>query len=119
MNAEENLILQGIKLEIAMLTQTLSAQQVDDERSALLRDLPEWVNLNKAATLKGGCAFETYKTRWWYQPCCGLKSKRIGGRKCWHRDDVIDWLLISDDKLWEYAEKFQIKIPDKYKELSA
>jgi hypothetical protein len=126
MNAEENLILQAIRLDIGQLIQTLLSQNkfnqtllqrdINDEK---YRELPEWVTLHQAAAVKGGCAFSTYETRWWYQPCCGINSRRVGGRKCWHRDDVIEWLLVSDDMLWEYADKFQIKIPEKYKEISA
>ncbi len=125
MNAEENLILQGMKLEIGQLSQIL-LDQIKNNQSLLQRNgnddfqgLSEWVTLDKAAALKGGSSFETYKTRWWLQPCCGLKSKRVGGRKCWHRDDVIEWLSISDDMLWEYANKYGINIPEKYKKLSA
>jgi hypothetical protein len=115
MNAAENLFLQSLDLKLSQLIIEIKTREQEDERENLLRELPEWVNLQTAAKKKGAAAFDTYKTQYWLQPCCGLKSKKVGGRKSWHRDDVIEWLLITDDKLWEYARKMGASIPLKYK----
>jgi hypothetical protein len=115
MNATENLFLQSLDLKLSQLIIDINTKEKDAEKESLLRDLPEWVNLQLAAKKKGAAALDTFKTQYWLQPCCGLKSKRVGGRKAWRRDDVIEWLEISDDKLWDYAQKMGASIPSKYK----
>jgi hypothetical protein len=115
MNAMENLFLQSLDLKLSQLIITINNKEKEGEREKLSRELPEWVNLPMAAQKKGAAAFDTYKTQYWLQPCCDLKSKKVGGRKSWHRDDVIEWLLITDDKLWDYARKMGVSIPAKYK----
>lgn len=115
MNATENLFLQSLDLKLSQLIIDLNARVKEDEQEKLLRELPEWVNLSEAAKKKGAAAFDTYKTQYWLQPCCGLKAKKVGGRKSWHRDDIIEWLSVTDDKLWDYAKKMGASIPIKYK----
>jgi hypothetical protein len=129
LNAEENLQLHSISLQLdryALLLQELnlavSKRQIDEERQKALRDVPEWVNLDEAHKLKGGGALNTIKTRYYYQPCCGLNYKYIDGRKCWSRDVILEWLTVTDDQLLEYAQKYKASIPDdvktRFKELS-
>ena len=71
--------------------------------------LPEFVTLAKAAELKGGASLNTYKSRFYLQPCGGTRSVKVGGRKCWARQDVLDWLPVSDDKLPEYLRQFGVE----------
>jgi hypothetical protein len=118
MNAVENLFLQSLDLKLSQLIIDINAKIKTEEREKLFRELPEWVNLPLAALKKGAAAFDTYKTQYWLQPCCGLKSKTVGGRKSWHRDDVIEWFSVTDDKLWEYAQKMGASIPIKYKNMT-
>jgi hypothetical protein len=118
MNATENLFLQSLDLKLSQLIIDINTRVAEDEREKLSRELPEWVNLPAAAQKKGAAAFDTYKTQYWLQPCCGLNSKKVGGRKSWHRDDIIEWLSITDDKLWDYAKKIGASIPLKYKNLT-
>lgn len=108
--------LQAVEIKLAQLILTISDSERRKEETSRNRDLPEWITLDHAARLKGGAAFATYETKYWLQPCCGLESKRVGGRKAWKKDAVIEWLGISDDKLPEYASRFGAVIPDKYKE---
>jgi hypothetical protein len=115
MEAKDNLFLQALDLKLSQLIIDVNRRFDDEERAKALKDLPEWISIQDAAKIKGGAALDTYKTQYWLQPCCGLKSRRVGGRKVWHRDNVVEWLSISDDKLWEYAEKQGAKIPEKYK----
>jgi hypothetical protein len=72
------------------------------------------VDLRRAVELKGGAAYETYRTKIFLQPCCGRNSKLIGGRKCWPREEVIQWLGITDSGLLEYAGKYKVSIPENY-----
>jgi len=119
MNEMENLILQGLKLELATITSELQKFATKVCTPVASAEVPEWVNLETAVELKGGAALSTYKTRLFLQPCCGLNYKLIGGRKCWRRDDVMRWLLITDADLKKYAEEWGVKIPAIYKKRGA
>lgn len=68
--------------------------------------LPEFITLELAAKLKGGASFNTYKTRYHLQPCGGTQSVRVGGRKCWKKADVLEWLSVDDAALETYLRRF-------------
>lgn len=74
------------------------------------KPLPENITLELAAELKGGCSFNTYKSRYHLQPCGGTNSIRVGGRKCWRKQDVLDWLSVDDSKLDEYLKRFGVTV---------
>jgi hypothetical protein len=118
MNQEEQIILQGLKLEIGTLAYVIQELKTAMEASRRFEDLPEWVTLEKAAALKGGPALATYQTRLFLQPCCGRNYKLAGGRKCWHRDEVIRWLSITDSGLSDYAREWKVSIPENYERRS-
>jgi hypothetical protein len=118
MNAAEDLILQGLKLEMATMTAELQKLAAKVCSPAGPVSMPEWVNLETAAGLKGGAALSTYQTRLFLQPCCGLNYRLIGGRKCWKRDDVIRWLAITDADLKSYSAEWKVTIPVIYKKRS-
>jgi hypothetical protein len=118
MNAEEKLILQGFKISIESLG--LAIRELRASSAARnLEDIPEWVNLETAATLKGGPALATYQTKLFLQPCCGRNYKLVGGRKCWHRDFIIPWLAIDDSALKAYADEWKVNLPEIYAKRSA
>jgi len=119
MKETENLILQGLKLELATLTAEVQKIAAKIVAPAVTVTMPEWVNLETAVKLKGGGALSTYQTRIFLQPCCGLNCRLIGGRKCWRREDVIHWLTITDADLKAYAAKWKVNIPENYKKRSA
>jgi hypothetical protein len=100
-------------------------------------DLPEWLDLEQALALKrgvcpprkrtetgknraendpmeGGASITTYRQRQFLQPCCGLNYRLVGGRKCWRKEDVIEWLSVTDENLKTYAEERQVKLPSAY-----
>ena len=70
--------------------------------------LPEHITLNKAVELKGGATLATYRSRQILQPCGGTNSVRVGGRKCWKKADILEWLNVDDEKLPEYLKKFGV-----------
>jgi hypothetical protein len=119
MNAEENLILQGLKIEIASLAQEVQRLRVNTEARPRLETAPEWITLEAAAAMKGGAALSTYQTKLFLQPCCGLNYRLVGGRKCWRREDVIRWLAITDADLKTYAAEWRVSIPKNYERRSA
>jgi hypothetical protein len=118
MNNTENVFLQSLDMKISQLIFEIRDTKKNEENKKLYASIPEWVTLQQAAKYKGGAAFDTYKTQYWLQPCCGLKSRKLGGRKVWRRDDVLEWLSVTDDQLWEYARGKGASIPAKYEKIS-
>jgi hypothetical protein len=114
MTEELDLILNGYRLEFAAITQEMKHLRADLLKEKTTDSLPEWIDLRRAVELKGGPAYETYRTKYFLQPCCGRNSKLIGGRKCWPRDEVIQWLAITDSGLLEYAGTYKVSIPENY-----
>jgi hypothetical protein len=114
MPPELDLILNGYRLEFASITQELKNLRIEMAKKSFADGLPEWINLERAAEMKGGAAFSTYKTRLFLQPCCGRNFRLVGGRKVWRKEDVIRWLDVDDDGLAEYAREFHATLPDTY-----
>jgi hypothetical protein len=118
MNTTE-LILQGFSVELSKITIALNEMKEAVSTKSKYDELPEWINIDLAAKLKGGCSLDTLKNRLFLQPCCGTNYKTIGGRKCWRKDDVIFWIGIDDSGLKTYAEKYGVSIPENYERRSA
>lgn len=74
-------------------------------------EMPRWITLELAAKLKGGAAFETYRTRFYLQPCAGTNSTKIGGKKSWKKEDVLLWLDVTDADLPSYAKSYGVNLP--------
>ena len=119
MNAEERLVLQGFKLSIEALGLQIQEMRVAAEAGRNTGEIPEWVNLETAAALKGGPALATYQSKLFLQPCCGLNYKKVGGRKCWHREQIVRWLAIDDSALKAYALEWKVSLPENYERRSA
>ena len=137
MNSAENLYLQGLKLSI----DTLALEVAKQREAAAVRNyydgLPEWLDLEQCLSLKrglksarkraadgeagsddasptGGASMTFYRQKPFLQPCCGLHHKLIGGRRYWHKDDVIKWLNVTDEDLKEYTKKYSVRLPSTY-----
>jgi len=119
MKAEESLALHGMQIAIDRLSMEIAAQRHIAEEQARFKDLPEWVTLEQAAALKGGPALTTYKQKSFLRPCCGRNYRIVGGRHCWHREDVIGWLLVTDLELKRYADRFSVRLPENYEKRGA
>jgi hypothetical protein len=119
MNAQESLVLQGVQLAVDRLALEIATQRKDAEEQARFKSLPEWVTLEQAAAVKGGPALVTYRQRPFLRPCCGRNFKMVGGRQCWHRDRVIEWLGITDAELKRYATAHNVKLPENYEKRGA
>ena len=114
MNAQESLAIQGMQLAVDRLSMEIAAQRQEAEEQARFKGLPEWVTLEQAAAIKGGPALVTYRQRSFLRPCCGRNYKMVGGRQCWHRDQVLAWLEITDAELKRYADMYGVKLPENY-----
>jgi len=119
MTKEVELLLQGHQVELSKLTLAFIQLKEAIGKNSKYDNLPEWINLDLATQLKGGCSPMHIKNNLCLQPCCGTNYKLIGGRKCWKKDDVIGWLIIADSDLRQYAEKWRISLPEKYERRSA
>jgi hypothetical protein len=118
LNADENLVLQGLALQIQTLSLEIGQQRQEDQEHSRFAGLPEWVTLERAAAAKGGPALITYQQKKFLQPCCGLNWRLVGGRHCWRREDVIEWLGITDEGLKRYAAERRVKLPENYEKRS-
>lgn len=98
---EQEFNMEGMRLQLTYLVDA-----VRHMKAAEPEQLPEFITLELAAKLKGGAAFNTYKTRAHLQPCGGARSVRVGGRKCWKKSDVLEWLTVDDTGLEAYLRQF-------------
>ena len=105
---EEEFNIKTIRTQLDYLVSQMEKLPVQAPKE--IEELPENVTLELAARYKGGCSFATYKTRAFLQPCGGTNSHRVGGRKCWKRKDVLEWLTIDDAALPEYLKRFGVAI---------
>lgn len=82
----------------------------------------EFYNVEECALMKGGAALNTYKaSSRWLLPGAGNPkyASYIGGRLCFHRDVVFEWLHITDAEYIDYARRCGITIiPEKYARLA-
>lgn len=60
------------------------------------KTLPRWVNLKLAAELKG-IAYNTLKAKPQLQPTAGKEQAKIGGRRVWRRETILQWLEVTDE----------------------
>jgi len=114
MKDNESLALHGMQIAIERLTYEIEKQRQEAEEQSRFRGLPEWVTLKQAAALKGGPTYTFYGQKAFLMPCCGRNYRMVGGRRCWHRNDVIEWLGITDKELKKYADKHNMKLPENY-----
>jgi hypothetical protein len=118
MNAEERLVLQGMELAINRLAMEIAKNRQEAQTKSHYENLPEWVTLEKAVALKGGGTLNTYRQKLFLQPCCGMNYRLVSGRRCWRREDIIEWLSISDESLKGYAGRFAVSLPKNYEQRS-
>lgn len=96
--------LQNIRCQLSYLVEGYRNAERKTEQ------LPEFITLEQAAKLKGGASYNTYKTRYHLQPCGGTQSVRVGGRKCWKKADVLEWLTVDDTGLEAYLRRFGAEV---------
>jgi hypothetical protein len=100
-----------IMLKLQQIEELIESRQQKEAQDEKFKGMPEWVNIEKAHSYKGGGSVETIKTNIYLQPCCGTNYKYVNGRKCFRKSDVIEWLSVTDDNLMQYAAKFGVRLP--------
>jgi hypothetical protein len=121
MNEIESLALQSLQLSVDRLSLEITKQRQEAQSRGRYADLQEWIDLEQAVILKRGAdaSLVTYRQKLFLQPCCGRNYKMVGGRRCWKKEDVVAWLAITDEELKNYAEKYQVILPDIYQRRGA
>jgi hypothetical protein len=115
MNAAEDLVLHGLKLSIDKLAFEIAQYREEAALKSKHSDLAEWLTLEQAIALKGGTSLATYRQKPFLQPCCGKNYRLVGGRRCWRRNDVLEWIGITDDNgLVAYARDRGVELPKVY-----
>ncbi|MGL4982396.1 MAG: hypothetical protein ACRC4W_06055 [Treponemataceae bacterium] len=76
-------------------------------------ELGEYVPCRKAYELKGVGTWSHFQRTKCYQPCGGTHYEVVYGKKCWKKELVLEWLLITDEDLPKYLKKFGVSIPAK------
>ena len=80
-----------------------------------------FLTIEECAIMKGGAALNTYKANRLLLPGAGNPkyASYIGGRLCFHREVVLEWLHVTDADYVEYARRCGITIiPEKYARLA-
>jgi hypothetical protein len=85
-------------MKVSRLIFEIREGQKKEETGDRHDSIPEWATLQQAAKYKGGAVFDTCRTQYLLLPCCGLNSRKVGGRKSRKREDVIEWLSVTDDR---------------------
>jgi hypothetical protein len=115
MTAAEDFVLQGLKVEIANLSLEIAKQREEIAVKSAYDRVPAWLTFEQSQKLKGAPAVASMRTRPFLQPCCGKKYRLIGGRKCWRKEDVLEWLGVTDENLKEYAAMYGVELPENYR----
>lgn len=67
----------------------------------------QWYNDKECWEHKGGMSLSTYRTNRFYQCKGGIPDARVGGRKVWSRESVMEWVKLSDSDLPAYHQKYK------------
>ena len=67
----------------------------------------EWYNDQKCWELKGGMSFSTYRSNRYFQCKGGIPDAKVGGRKVWSRESVMEWVKLTDSELPAYHQKYR------------
>ena len=67
----------------------------------------QWYNDEECWKKKGGMSLSTYRSNRFYQCKGGIPDARVGGRKVWSRESVMEWAKITDNELEAYHQKYK------------
>ena len=67
----------------------------------------QWYNDEECWKKKGGMSLSTYRSNRFYQCKGGIPDARVGGRKVWSRESVMEWAKITDNELETYHQKYK------------
>lgn len=105
--------LQNEKLlrELAEVHELLNGAKPQNEKTK------QYYTIEECASMKGGAALNTYKANRLLLPGAGNPqyASYIGGRLCFSRDVVMQWLHVTDADYPDYAQRCGVSIlPEKF-----
>ena len=94
-----------VKVEIEGLDRLLENQKKILKRLKELEDrtVPEWSTLATGAKLKG-LSYETLRKHPEWQPD-SAEARLVNGKRRWHREVILEWLLLDDDALYDKTDQ--------------
>lgn len=69
--------------------------------------IKEWYTLEDTWKVKGGCSLSTFKNNRFFQCKGGVPDGLVNGRRVWNKKSVEEWIMITDEKLPEYHQKYK------------
>ena len=94
-----------ILAEITALKNLVTAEKAVTDFDRMFPQL--WYNDEECWKKKGGMSLSTYRTNRFLQCKGGIPDAKVGGRKVWSRESVIEWAKLSDAELPAYHAKYK------------
>lgn len=97
--------------EIKELKAMASTEKATNDFESLFPAL--WYNDEECWKKKGGMSFSTYRSNRYLQCKGGIPDAKVGGRKVWSRESVMEWVKIPDSELPAYHLKYKTGAKDR------
>ena len=94
-----------IKTQLTELKNLVAADKAEKDFNSMFS--AEWYNDQKCWELKGGMSFSTYRSNRYFQCKGGIPDAKVGGRKVWSRESVMEWVKLTDAELPDYHLKYK------------
>ena len=94
-----------IKQQLFELKNLVAADKAEKDINLMFS--AEWYNDQKCWELKGGMSFSTYRSNRYFQCKGGIPDAKVGGRKVWSRESVMEWVKLTDSDLPAYHQKYK------------
>ena len=94
-----------IKTQLSELKSLMAADKAVNDFNSMFT--AEWYNDQKCWELKGGMSFSTYRSNRYFQCKGGIPDAKVGGRKVWSRESVMEWVKLTDSELPAYHQKYR------------
>ena len=94
-----------IKIQLSELKNLMAADKAVNDFNNMF--MAEWYNDQKCWELKGGMSFSTYRSNRYFQCKGGIPDAKVGGRKVWSRESVMEWVKLTDSELPAYHQKYR------------
>ena len=94
-----------IKQQLFELKNLVAADKTEKDINSMFS--AEWYNDQKCWELKGGMSFSTYRSNRYFQCKGGIPDAKVGGRKVWSRESVMEWVKLTDSDLPAYHQKYK------------
>ena len=91
--------------EISKIKNLVAAEK--DKQEIQGRFTSQWYNDQQCWELKGGMSLSTYRSNRYYQCKGGIPDAKVGGRKVWSRESVLEWIKLPDSELPAYHAKYK------------